>query len=197
MWPWGHLAVGYLLYSLSFRLRTGTKPEALPVVLLTIGTQLPDLIDKPLAYWFDVLPEGRALAHSFLFIVPLCILFMLYMRNIGRTEAGFALSIGISSHPIADGLHSLVRGEWGQLTYMVWPALPAPDYEASSFAYHLQQLITSIRELSFGTITTPAEGLFLIELWLSLFLLLLWIVDGMPPVRATITLLRRTPPTSR
>lgn len=36
MWPWGHLAVGYLVYSAYTRVRYGLPPSVLPVVLLAV-----------------------------------------------------------------------------------------------------------------------------------------------------------------
>jgi hypothetical protein len=49
MWPWGHLAVGYLLSAGAAYLRDHSSPRGLAVVALAAGTQLPDLLDKPLA----------------------------------------------------------------------------------------------------------------------------------------------------
>lgn len=70
MWPWGHLAVGYLLYSAAVRLRTGRPPRAAAVVLLLAGTQLPDVVDKPLAWVYHVVPQGYAVGHSVFVAVP-------------------------------------------------------------------------------------------------------------------------------
>ena len=60
MWPWGHLALGYLLHSPLARARFGRPPTDRATLLLVIGTQLPDLVDKPLAWWLGVLPAGRS-----------------------------------------------------------------------------------------------------------------------------------------
>ncbi|PSQ17916.1 hypothetical protein BRC99_00275 [Halobacteriales archaeon QS_7_69_60] len=67
MLPWGHLAVGYLAYSLAVRGRTGGPPAGLATAALAVGTQFPDLIDKPLVAWVSLLPSGRSLGHSLLF----------------------------------------------------------------------------------------------------------------------------------
>jgi hypothetical protein len=69
MWPWGHLALGYLLYSPFARARFGRPPTDRATLLLAFGTQLPDLVDKPLAWRLDVLPAGRTLGHSLLSVV--------------------------------------------------------------------------------------------------------------------------------
>ena len=63
MWPWGHAAVGYLLLSGSDRL-VGQRPTAITTLTVLLASQLPDLVDKPLAWYVVVLPNGRSLAHS-------------------------------------------------------------------------------------------------------------------------------------
>ena len=50
--PWGHLAIGYLCLSLAIRARWRVPPQGPAVIAVAIGTQLPDLIDKPLAWTF-------------------------------------------------------------------------------------------------------------------------------------------------
>ena len=64
MWPWGHLAVGYLVYSGLSRWRFGRLPGSVATLAVALGTQLPDLVDKPLAWTVNVLASGRSLAHS-------------------------------------------------------------------------------------------------------------------------------------
>ena len=49
MWPWEHLAFGYVLYSLGVRTLRGRTPRGPPVLVLAVATQVPDLLDKPLA----------------------------------------------------------------------------------------------------------------------------------------------------
>ena len=58
MWPWGHLAAGYPVYTAYTRLHTGDPPADVPALVALLGTQLPDLVDKPLA----VLPTVRSLS---------------------------------------------------------------------------------------------------------------------------------------
>lgn len=57
MWPWEHAAVGYLLCSAALAARR-TVLNDIPVIALGVATLLPDLIDKPLALWLGVFPEG-------------------------------------------------------------------------------------------------------------------------------------------
>ena len=61
--PLGHAALAYLLYSGLVLSRTRRRPRYLACVPLAVGSQFPDLVDKPLAY-VGVLSYGRSLAHS-------------------------------------------------------------------------------------------------------------------------------------
>jgi len=72
MWPWGHAAVGYLAYSLGYR-ASDRRLTGAAVIALGVGTQFPDLIDKPLGWTFGVLPGGRTLAHSLLTVAVVAV----------------------------------------------------------------------------------------------------------------------------
>jgi hypothetical protein len=103
-------------------------------VLLAIGTQFPDLIDKPLAWSIGVLPTGRTLGHSLLVAVPISIA----ASRLLPTGQGAAFTIGYGSHLAADALWPVVEGQVGFLAFLLWPVLPSPTYEvAPSFGAHL------------------------------------------------------------
>ncbi len=126
MWPWGHLAVAYLLYSVVARRRFDRPPRALPAIALAIGSQFPDLIDKPLAWNFGVLPGGRTLTHS-LFTAAILVpaVFVLADRLESRT-IGVAFLVGYGSHLLADVPPSVLSGEFVGAAYLLWPALEQP-----------------------------------------------------------------------
>ena len=129
MLPPGHAAVGYLLYTAYTRYRYDRPPEGPPTLILLFGTQLPDLIDKPLAWTFQILPSGRTLGHSLLFLVPLVILAYLVAVRYQRSEWAIALAIGAISHAIVDILPPVLRGEFQYATSILWPLLPPPAFE--------------------------------------------------------------------
>lgn len=97
-------------------------------MLLLLGTQLPDLIDKPLAWTLPVLPSGRSLGHSLLLLVPLVLIVAVVVRN-RDTEWAIALAVGALSHTIVDVLPAMIRGEPVYTTSLVWPLLPPPPYD--------------------------------------------------------------------
>jgi hypothetical protein len=129
MWPWGHAAVGYLLYTLYLRAHADVHPTARPTFALLVGTQFPDLVDKPLAWDLALLPGGRAVAHSLLVLVPVCTAVIVLARRAGQGTVGTAFASGALSHTFVDALPSLLRGEFIYATYLFWPVLPYPPFE--------------------------------------------------------------------
>lgn len=138
MWPWGHLAVGYLLYSLGSH-RWGRRPESPAVFLLALGTQFPDLVDKPLAWTFGLLDSGRSLGHSYLVAaIVLAILYAVVVPRVGRSPF-VAFAVGYLSHPLADlPFRDLLVGEFAFASYLLWPQVPLPPYDTDpSFLAHI------------------------------------------------------------
>lgn len=128
MWPLGHVAVGYLLYALATRIRFDRPPAHLPALALVLGTQFPDLVDKPLAWYAGVIPTGRSLAHSLLVLIPVVLAVFLIARSYDRRELGIAFGLGAISHALIDALPVL----WGGTTpnFLLWPALAVEPYES-------------------------------------------------------------------
>lgn len=139
MWPWGHVAVAYLVYSL-WRRRTGARPEAPAVFLVAFGAVVPDLVDKPLAWTFGVLESARSLGHSWLVgAVVVVVLVVVVAPRTGRTPV-VAFAVGYLSHPIADlPVGELLAGEVEFVNYLVWPArsVPPPETDVTLLAYLL------------------------------------------------------------
>ncbi len=144
MWPWGHLAVGYLCYVAATGLRDDSEQTFATLTAVAIGTQFPDLVDKPLAWSLGVLPSGRSFAHSLVTFTLVVSLLYLVGRRLHRREPVVAFAIGYLSHCLVDlgpGVaFGLLRGDPSQLkwtTYLLWPILPSPPYpHDSSFTSH-------------------------------------------------------------
>ncbi|NGM67622.1 metal-dependent hydrolase [Natronolimnobius sp. AArcel1] len=166
MWPLGHAAVGYLLYTFATRTRFDSPPAALPLFSLLLGTQFPDLVDKPLAWYVGVLPTGRTLAHSLLFLIPLSIIVLAVARRYDRTELGFAFVLGALSHAVVDVIPAL----WGAAdpNMLLWPLLPVETYESGP---------PTIIGLFLESLSDPY---FLLEFVLAALALAAWRRDGYP-----------------
>lgn len=142
MWPWGHLGVAYLCYAIYARRRFDRPPGAAPVLALALGSQFPDLIDKPLAWSLDVLPAGRTLGHSLLFAaLVLPAVYALALR-FDRVDVATAFAIGHLSHLVADLPPSVLRGDLSGTEYLFWPLVEVPPDEPvdgildAIFTYH-------------------------------------------------------------
>ncbi|QSW98216.1 metal-dependent hydrolase [Haloterrigena alkaliphila] len=167
MWPWGHLAVVYLCYSLHCR-RRDWPPRALSVIVLAIGSQFPDLVDKPLAWTFDVLPGGRTLAHSVFVAALLLPTVALAARRFDRRDLGTAFAVGHVSHLLADIPPSaILTADASELTFLVWPLLPPSPYES------VDGILAGFLRYSMGWYEWAQLGLVLIAL-------VVWYRDGLP-----------------
>lgn len=181
MWPLGHAAVAYLCYSVLSRTRA--KPVGgFATIVLLFGSQFPDLVDKPLAWYVGVLPTGRTLAHSFVVIGPLVVAVYLLAARYGRSEYGIAFGVGAVSHLLMDALPAL----WGETSasFLLWPILPVEGYGSSGSPTVVGLLVESL-----------SEPYFLSEFVFAAIALLLWRQDGYPGVDVVRRLGRRWLPT--
>jgi hypothetical protein len=183
MWPWGHLAVGYLLYSVTVRLFR-TSSERIALGALVVGTQFPDLVDKPLA-WVGILGYGRSLAHSLLVLVPCCLLVVGVARHLHVGHAGWAFALGSLSHVLGDAWHGLVAFDFGELGFLLWPLVPSPDGGVGSAAGHASNLAAQV-----DTPSTGPSGLLdvvgsdpVTQALLLVFAAAVWVREGAPGLR--------------
>ncbi|UTF54136.1 metal-dependent hydrolase [Natronosalvus rutilus] len=165
MWPLGHAAVAYLLYSLWTRRQPARVPGAVAVVCGLVGSQFPDLIDKPLAWYAPVLPTGRSLAHSLLFLLPVSLVVLAVASRYERPTYAIVFAIGAFSHLLADTVPAL----WGaeEYGYLLWPIVPVEPEEGAP----------SILELFSSSLGDPY---FLLEFVLAAAALVVWRADGYP-----------------
>jgi len=166
MWPWGHAAVGYLVYSLVVRSR-GETPGGLAVLALGVGTQFPDLVDKPFGWTLGILPGGRSLAHSLLTFALVTAVLVYITRRSRHRRLTFAFSVGYLTHTLSDGLAAAVDGAYGDLSYLLWPLLPMPAYETE------QTFVAHFAQLSLDSWLAVEGGLIVLAI-------VLWQLDGRP-----------------
>jgi hypothetical protein len=179
MWPWTHAALGYLLYTGLTRVRSGTPPGDVATLWLLLGTQLPDLIDKPLAWTFDLVPSGRMLAHTLFVAVPACWLVHRYWRRRGNPEYGVAFGVGYLSHVLSDAIGSVLVGDYAYARFLVWPLLSVPEDQQEGI---LQELAMADPTLSPALAIQTMGGLGIVALW---------VYDGAPGAAVVRRLLDR------
>ncbi|MFC7135291.1 MULTISPECIES: metal-dependent hydrolase [Salinibaculum] len=144
MWPWGHFGLGYLLALFVDRGDTATSGGFAPTAALAVGTQFPDMVDKPLAWTVSLLPNGRSLAHS-VFITALVIgAVVVLARRYDVPAVGTAFGLGYGSHLAGDGLYPLLAGDFEALGFLLWPVVPPIEYSTpQSFGAHVSRLEVS------------------------------------------------------
>jgi hypothetical protein len=111
MWPWEHLAAGYLLYSLGVRAFGRDPPSDGAAVALVIASLLPDLVDKALSWGLGWFPSGYAVGHSAFVAVPVGLGVLLAGYWFSRPRWGVAFVVGYWAHLLADVANPLRNGE--------------------------------------------------------------------------------------
>ena len=177
MWPLGHVAIAYLLYTLATHRRFNAPPAHIPALILVVGSQFPDLVDKPLAWYVGVIPTGRSLSHSLVLLVPLSIGLYLLARHYDRSEYGIAFAIGALSHSLVDAFPAV----WGDTSpsFLLWPLLSVETYENGS------PTVLGLLRDSLG------EPYFLSEFVFAAIALVVWRRDGYPGLAPLRTLVSR------
>lgn len=96
-------------------------PSLRLVGVVFVGSQFPDLIDKPLAHQFGLLPSGRVFMHSLPIAVPFVLLVALYAWKTDRRRLGVAFAFGHLSHLLADNYEPLLRPNPQISPDLLWP----------------------------------------------------------------------------
>lgn len=177
MWPWEHLAFGYLLYSISLRALLRRPPGAGAALTLAIATQFPDIIDKPLGWTIGIVP-GHSVAHSLFFAGPLVLAGMILAGRYDRPGVGAVWAIGYLSHLLGDVFSptSIIEMDVS-LGFLFWPLIPIPMNTHGGF---VQTLLFYAKE-SLAYLFTPYGVLFLIaEVGFLSASIALWMYDGHP-----------------
>ncbi|SEO83302.1 LexA-binding, inner membrane-associated putative hydrolase [Halorientalis persicus] len=189
MMPWGHLVIGYLIYSAGLHLWSQRSPAGGPTLVLAFATQFPDLLDKPLNWWFGIL-DGRGIGHSFLTMVPFCVAAYLVARRYDRGPLGAAFGVGVISHLPMDALGALLTGTVPERApYLLWPLFPAPTYPKDSFWDHFEVLLATLQLLPWNSPVELVSILLGPELLFLLVPFSVWAYDGFPGVKTTVHLL--------
>lgn len=167
MLPWGHFAVGYLAFTLLTDLWNRRPQTFGALVALGVATQLPDLIDKPFAWYLNVLPNGRSLSHSVFVAILLAGLAYTAARQYDRPLVGVAFGVGYLTHLGSDALYPLLGGDWAEMAFLFWPVVTYP-YDDADYRV-LEMLIDG---------ATSPTGIF--EVGLFVVAVAVWVHHEMP-----------------
>jgi membrane-bound metal-dependent hydrolase YbcI (DUF457 family) len=144
MLPLGHAALGYLLSAVAVRVSGKRVPLRYAIVPLAVGTQFPDLVDKPLAY-LGVLAYGRSLTHSIFALVLVIALVWTTARHLNsrlqsawRTQlcrwGPVAFAIGYVSHILGDAHEAVLAGNFYETRFLLYPLSTLPETPADDIA---------------------------------------------------------------
>lgn len=183
MWPWMHLAFGYITVSLTWRLCRHRIDGAVAAAVVA-GTQFPDLVDKSLAWYLGVLPAGRSLAHSAITATAVSVIVLVVASHWDRLQPGIAFVIANVSHIAGDALPQLLTGDYAELAFLFWPVLPLPEYGEA------EPVLESLGEI----LASPAAYLLASPFRVGLVtgVVVLWGVDGFPGVAGVSRYLTRS-----
>jgi hypothetical protein len=200
MYPWEHAAVAYLLYAGYARWRTGAPPGGWAVLVVLVASQLPDLIDKPLAWQVGLLPSGRSLAHSVFVAVPLVVMIVVLVRRYEQRPLGIAFAVGYFSHLVTDAVS--VTGSVSPAS-VLWPLATYESSRETTGAGGgadgagepggvLGQTADIFLDAYPSLVALEPTGADLISLGIVVLAGFIWLYDGRPGVRELGCLGRRT-----
>ena len=95
------------------------------LAIVFVGSQLPDLIDKPLAHQVHLIPSGRVFVHSLPIAIPICCLVGWYAWKTDRPRTGGAFAFAYLSHLVADNWRVLSPPNSRLSGDLLWPLRPA------------------------------------------------------------------------
>ena len=127
MQPSEHFIVAVLPTAAYVIARDRRLPSLQFLAVVFVGSQLPDLVDKPLAHQFGLLPSGRVFFHSIPIALPLILLVLYYAIRTDRLRLGGAYAFAHASHLFADNRRALLDPNRGFPPDLLWPITqPAP-----------------------------------------------------------------------
>lgn len=188
MWPWEHLAFGYVLYSAWAHLAWKRSPRSAEALALVLATQFPDLVDKPLSWGLGIFPQGYALGHSIVFSVPVAAVVAAASLRHDRPAVGVAFALGYASHLAGDVLSPALKGDGLGFDRLLWPFVSFEGYGADRgfvgrFTLYVGRYLHEVVQ--------PEYLPFLLTyLGLLLAVAALWVFDGAPGVRSLLVALR-------
>lgn len=183
MWPWEHVIVGYVAYSLFSHLLYREGPSGAAALAVVFASLLPDLIDKPLSWQFGVFPGGYALGHSVFFAVPLSILVGVLAHRWGRTRAGIAFGAGYLLHLPSDLFPAYFR--YGHLPFerVLWPIRQAEGEHGHGL---IEGVFGTVLPYVYQVVTLDLTPSLAFQLGLMGCALSLWLYDGAPVLREAV-----------
>ncbi len=124
MLPHEHFLVAFLPVCAYVLMRDRRLPSRWLVFVVFVGSQFPDLIDKPLAHQLGLIPSGRVFMHSLPFAIPIVALAVVYGWYTDRVRGGAVFAFAYLSHIVADNYRELFDPSTPIPPDLLWPFRP-------------------------------------------------------------------------
>jgi hypothetical protein len=184
MWPWEHVVIGYVVFSLASHLWRRESPRGGEAFVVALASLLPDLVDKPLAWSLGVVGTGYGPAHSVFFALPLVAVVVTALATTGRSWHGVAFAVGYLLHLPGDVLHNATgRGGFAP-EIVLWPVRTYTGVTPS--AGFLQESVLRVASFRTQVLAGDLSLYTRVQLGLSALALVLWVVDGAPVLRESV-----------
>jgi len=121
VFPPEHFLVAFIPLLTYIIVRDKQFPDRRFVAVVFAGTQFPDLIDKPLAYQFGIIPSGRVFMHSLPTAIPVLLVVGFYGWKTNRVRLGAAFVFSHLSHLLADNRRMLIQQNPQIPPELLWP----------------------------------------------------------------------------
>ena len=190
--PWEHAVIGYIGYSVFVHVVYRESPTTGETLVVVFASVLPDLIDKPLAWQFNVFSSGHALGHSLFFAIPLSLALLVLAWLRGQRRYGEAFAIGYLLHLPADVFPQyLLDGEF-KFHRVVWPVVRDENGNGAGFREEFMDNFEGYaRSIGEQVASGNPDPYLILVLGFWIFGVLLWIYDGMPVGREIYGAVRR------
>lgn len=175
MWPWDHVAIAYVLYSIGRRLGGGRPGKE--AIVLGIAALMPDAVDKTLSWGLQLMPAGYSIGHSIFVAIPLGILALVAGRRRGQLAAPVAFVVGYWSHLAGDVVWGVVVYGTLAINRVLWPVVELQPYQTrrglfDRGLYYLADLVARL---------VAAEPAIVVAYLAPMALaMVLWLLDGTP-----------------
>lgn len=189
MYPWEHLLLGYVLFSVYAHWRYRESPTGGQTIAVVAGSLLPDIVDKPLAWTFEIVESAYAIGHS-IFVAPFVgVAVYVLARRFDRPRTGVAFMIAYLSHLASDIVYPVAFGMPIEPRVVLWPLASPPSSTIEGgfierATFYVRRFVV---EMTTGGLSTFVR----FQLFFVGAVTLLWLYDGAPVAMDAYRFLRR------
>jgi uncharacterized membrane protein YjgN (DUF898 family) len=188
MWPWEHVVIGYVAYSILSHVHRGRSPDGREAVLVAFAALLPDLVDKPLAWGLGVIGSGYGPAHSLFVAGPFVVALASWWSTVSSPWQGVAFATGYLLHLPGDVFYAYVTSGSVVPSIVLWPVATTGGVGIRDG--FLRQTVARLVEFGVGVFAGDVSTYTWLQLGLLVLAVLLWVCDGAPPLRDSRELTR-------